>query len=220
MRYIAIAAIACAATVAVLLGGPWITRLEKGSGAVVTQPRPTGKFERIDFSGIGTLEVARGAEESVSVETDDNLQGAVTATVDNGTLRISAAPGRNISATRLIIRVTYRELSRIDASGVGSLVASGLEAKSLGVDLSGVGSLVLLGRAERLDFSLSGVGSLNARSLIATDVKATISGTGSATVHAVKTLDARVSGTGSLGYFGGPAIQADMSGSGTVRPVN
>ena len=52
---------------------PFDASTVKGSGNVVTKERDVSGFDKVVVSGLGRVIVTQGDEESLTVETDDNL---------------------------------------------------------------------------------------------------------------------------------------------------
>ena len=55
-----------------LVGAKTIDRV-KGSGKLITESREVREFDRIVLNGSGEVVITQGDEESLSVETDDNI---------------------------------------------------------------------------------------------------------------------------------------------------
>ena len=100
--------------------------------------------------------------------------------------------------------VTTPVLTRLELQGVGSIVATGVDAERFDVGLEGVGSIEVSGQCERLTASLEGIGSLEASELKCKDVKVDVEGMGSAEVYASKSVDAEIDGMGSIEVDGNP----------------
>lgn len=187
----------------------------KGSGNVIAQARPVEKFTAIRFDAIGTFLVERTGADSLTVETDDNVQSIVTSEVKDGTLVLAGC--ENCSPTKTVFRVTVSDLRKIDLTGVGSGDASKLDGPTLSVNLSGVGSLMLSGRVDDLTISSSGTGSCNAAELTAKRATVVLAGVGDVRVNASEELDANVSGIGKIRYRGSPKLKQDVSGVGSIQ---
>ena len=116
-----------------------------------------------------------------------------------------------------MVGITVPSVDALTLGGSGSIVAGGLDARSLTVLLSGSGTVGARGKAQRLDVTLSGAGEADLSQLVARHVKATVSGAGQIVVHATGSLDASVPGTGEILYAGDPVdVTRSITGTGSI----
>jgi hypothetical protein len=196
----------------VRLGGNAVT----GSGKRVSEDRPVPAFHGVEFGGSGSVNVAVGGPQKVTVEIDDNLLSRVTTTVEGGVLHIGTK-GRFRSDKGLRVTVQVPSLDSIDMSGSGSARIAGLHGGKLDAALSGSGKIDASGTVERVHLDISGSGEADLSSLKSRDAAVTISGSGSARVDATDSLKADISGSGSVNYTGNPKnVDKSISGSGRV----
>ena len=209
----------------------------EGSGAITTEDRAVGDFDRIELAGEGRVIIEHGPA-ALTIETDDNLLTHIESTVSGGTLRISTESGIDIDpsdgvkyrvATERLGEITLSGAGDIDTAdwsadeftitlaGAGDIAVTGVRAGRLNVTISGVGQVTVAGSADRLTMSLPGAGNFEGGDLAAVDVAVTASGAGSATVWAARTLDATVSGVGSIDYFGSPQVTQSVTGIGSIN---
>ena len=188
----------------------------KGSGNVITENWPVGKFTAIRLSGIGHLAIERAEAESLSVTVDDNLVPLFTSEVRDGTLYLSVVKGKEPSRAA-IYKVAVSDLREIELSGSGSIEAAKLDGAVLSLSVSGSGTAKAAGRADSLTVSISGSGSLDTAGLKAKRATVVVSGSGDVTVNASEELDARVSGSGDIRYIGSPRLTSRVSGSGSIE---
>ncbi|WP_043480002.1 head GIN domain-containing protein [Janthinobacterium sp. HH01] len=210
----------------------------QGSGKIVKQNRELGHFTSLATSVSGNVEIRMGNTESISIETDDNLQALIETVVDNGTLRIR--PTRkdvNLESRTMKIVVQARSIEKIavtgsgsvdvdklraesltfDVGGSGSINARNLESESVAIALGGSGNLKTSGNTERLQISIGGSGRVQAGQLAARDATVSIGGSGQATVWAKQTLNLSVAGSGDIAYYGDPQLTKSVMGSGTIK---
>jgi hypothetical protein len=190
----------------------------KGSGKVVMESREVGPFTAIRLDSIGDLTVERTGTNSVTVETDDNLQPIVTSAVKDGTLVLSENGCHNCSPTKIVFKVTTGDLRKIDLPGTGSADISKLNAPTFTATMAGTGSLKLSGHVDQLKIDVSGTGSCDARDLEARRATVAVSGTGDVRANVLDELNAKVSGTGSIRYKGSPKLTQSVSGVGSIKP--
>jgi len=188
----------------------------QGSGKATTEDRTVGAFSSISVEGAASVDVEIGANTSVTITTDDNLQPLILTQVENTTLRIYSHETYNTSVG-VNVKITTPTLDGVSVSGACSVHAVGLDSKHFALSMSGAGSAKLMGQADALAVNLSGAGSVEAGDLKAKDVQVEISGVGSAVVYASQSLSAAVSGAGSVRYKGNPAkVQKTVSGVGSI----
>jgi hypothetical protein len=218
----------------------WLSGGERvqGSGKIVKQNREIGHFNALTVGVGGDVEIRLGNTESITVETDDNIQPLITTVVENGTLRIRPAKNNLRLDTRTMkIIVQARTLDKlsiggsgnvtadklrgenltIDVGGSGSISVGQMEAESVAIALGGSGSLKAAGNTERLQVSIGGSGRVQTGQLQARDATVSIGGSGQATVWAKKTLNLSVAGSGDIHYYGDPQISKSIMGSGTIK---
>ncbi|SFU80999.1 head GIN domain-containing protein [Pseudoduganella namucuonensis] len=210
----------------------------QGSGKVTKQTREMGHFTGLALAVPGEVEVRLGANESVTIETDDNLQALVETAIENGTLRIR--PVRRdlrLDTRNMKVVVQARNVDRIsvggsgsvdaenlkaaklqfDVGGSGSINVRGMESEAVAVSLGGSGSLKASGNTGRLQVSIGGSGKVQTDKLEARDVSVSIGGSGRATVWAKQSLNLSVAGSGDIGYYGDPQLSKSIMGSGSVK---
>jgi putative autotransporter adhesin-like protein len=210
----------------------------KGSGNVISEPRPVSGYSEVSLSGVGTLLIAQNDAESLTIEGEDNLVAEITTRVDKGRLLIGVKQQNAIlQPTRpLVYHLSVKQLNAISLSGAGNMQAdslaapafalevsgvgnvniTSLNADSLRVALSGAGNATLGGKAVRQAIGISGIGSYNGENMAGEQATASTSGAGSIAVRASRTLDAHISGIGSIRYWGSPQVTQQVSGIGSV----
>jgi hypothetical protein len=189
----------------------------KGSGNVVSQARPVDDFTAIRLDSIGDLVVEQGSTDTLTVETDDNMQSLVTSKIKDAMLTLEEAGCHDCSPTKIAFRVTVKDLRRIELPSTASVQVSKLDGPTLSVDLSGTGSGTFSGRVDDLKISSSGTGSCNAAELATKTATVVVNGTGTVRVNASDTLDAKVAGTGKIRYFGSPKVTQSVTGTGSIE---
>ena len=224
------------AVTVLLLSACGITTV-RGSGNVVTEGREVRGFEGVALSGVGKVIITQGDQESLTIETDDNLMRYIESEVRNGRLELRIADNTiPIPRRSIIYRVGVIDLTALDSSGVGSLEMDALNTDSLevtlsgagdiGIDsliatdlavkISGVGNVDLAGQVETQEVDMSGFGNYNARDLESQTASVRISGAGNAVIWVLDTLDVTIGGAGNVEYFGNPNVTRDVSGAGKI----
>ena len=219
---------------------PFVNNTIDGSGNIITEEREVSGFDRVTLSGFGDVSLKQGAEESLTVRTDDNIMPYVRTEVRNNTLVLDFDDKgweRSYNPTDGIhFDLVVKDLQRIDISGTGSIEIGKFETDDLIVDLSGVGSLeisdftadelvvrqsgtvtmIVAGQVKGQELNHSGVSSYHAGELESETTIIDISGAGSATVWVTESLDIEISGIGNVIYYGNPRVVQNISGLGKL----
>jgi hypothetical protein len=213
----------------------------KGSGTVVSEPRPVSGFTKVELAGIGELEVTLGDQEALTITAEDNLLPLITTEVIGNTLKIGIVEGKMPSPTHPIsYDLTVRSLDaiaipglgnvhvpvlkadrlQVDIPGAGNLVIDDLQADSLRVNQPGAGSLKIGGgQVPDVEITIPGAGNFEAPDLQTARAVVTIPGLGSATLRVSDTLTATIPGAGSVRYYGNPTVSKNISGLGQVEKL-
>jgi hypothetical protein len=223
--------------VAVLLLSACAITPVRGSGNVVTEERQVSGFDSVALSGVGEVIITQGDEESLTIETDDNLMRYIESEVRDGRLELRIADDTiPIPSQSIIYRLGVVDLTELDSSGAGSFEIGRLDTDRLKVTLSGAGDIRIdslsatdleiqasgagniraAGAVDTQEIDLSGLGNYNAPDLESRTASVRISGAGNAVVWALDTLDVEISGAGNVEYFGSPQVTQDISGVGNV----
>lgn len=190
----------------------------RGSGNVTVETREVGAFTAIDVSGVGEVVITQGDVDSLTVETDDNLQAIVLGDVRDGTLHLGMKPNASFrQATRMTFTVSVKQLTAITLSGAATVSASDLSGEQLTVDHSGAGPVTVDGTVAEQRVTLSGAGNYDGAALVSERTTVDLSGLGSVVVNANERLDAMISGAGSITYIGSPELHEQISGLGSIR---
>jgi hypothetical protein len=229
-------AVGLLAVAVLLLSACQITTV-RGSGNVVTEEREVSGFDTVALSGVGRVIITQGDEESLTIETDDNLMRHIESNVRNGTLELGLA--RNtipVPTQSIIFRVSVDDLTgltssgaglfeieeleadrlRVTLSGAGDIGIDSLSAADLTVTISGAGNVDLAGQVETQEIDMSGFGNYNAPDLESQTASVRIGGAGSTVIWALDTLDVEISGAGNVEYYGSPQVTREISGAGKV----
>lgn len=236
----ALAAVAaCAAAPMTATAWPFGDERVAGSGNVVRQARQVGRFSGIAFGLPGHLELRTGSAESVTVETDDNLQPLVETVVEGDLLRIRPAR-RNLDlrTKNLRIVVTARQVDRLAVGGPGAIDADAMRGRELRVELGGSGRIDVRdiegdrlsvsvggsgelraggGKVGRMAISIGGSGDVDLGKVAAERASVSIGGSGDVTVWSRSELRVSIAGSGDVKYYGDPRLSHSIAGSGAVR---
>ncbi len=217
---------------------PSSPRTIRGSGNVITEDRDVSGFDSVALSGFGRVIITQGGEESLRIETDDNLMRYIETTVRGRTLELSFTEDNLllIPSDSLIFYLSVIDLTALDASGAGQfeideldadrleLTLNGagdiridsLTAADLQVTVNGAGNLNLAGTVETQEIAFNGLGNYAAADLESQTATVRVPGAGRVVVWARDTLDVTISGAGSVEYYGRPDVTQSISGAGRL----
>jgi len=226
------ASLACAA--------PFGVSIIQGSGNVVTEERDVSGFDSVVVSGLGRVIVTQGDEESLTIETDDNLMQYIETKISGRTLELGFTdevernipdPSDSIIFHLSVIDLTTLNISgaasfeiqeldtdrlEIELSGAGDVRIDSLTTTDLVITVSGAGNIELAGQVVTQEIILKGLGGYDAPDLESQEATVKIGGAGSATIWVLDTLDVTIGGAGNVEYFGNPTVTQDITGAGTI----
>ena len=207
----------------------------RGNGDVRSTEFYLADISGVRLTGIGDVIIRYGTEQSVIVETDENLLDYIDTDVHNGVWEIDFDRCvRNV--TRLDIFITVPEIRKLVISGSGSIIGEdpftgdALETSISGsgniefeftgnevdASISGSGDISLAGDADLMDVNISGSGDVHAFDLIVQECDVLISASGDVRTYVEDLLKVRISGSGDVLYKGNPELDIDITGSGSV----
>jgi hypothetical protein len=187
----------------------------KGNGKVISKDRTLSSFDKINLAGSVDITIDQNGKESVTVETDENIQDVVITEIKDGTLNIHLKEHVDVNSTKLIVHVNCSHLKAISSGGSGDVktlskltgdefkISHGgsgnydldISVKKLKISTAGSGDYVIKGNADDFDLSSAGSGDVNAKEMSCTSAK--ISSAGSGDVILKKGVTASVSSVGS-----------------------
>ncbi len=214
----------------------------EGNGKVISEAREVPAFNEIRIEGVFNVFLSMGEKATVKVETDENIQPVIIASVENGVLTIKMKDSTSLSKmTKIDVFVSVAELRKLSTEGVGKLrCLTQLEVKELELNCKGVGStsidlisekltvhseivgaLMLAGRVNEVLIDHNGVGGIQAFNLKAEKLRLNLDGIGGAEVFASKELLIEAKGLGGIKYKGNPQVKnIDNKGIGKIQQVD
>jgi hypothetical protein len=211
-----------------------------GEGPVVTETRTTAAFEGLAASVDATVYFTQSADQSITLEAQQNILDEIETVVNNNVLRIRYKhPNTSIrDSERVIIRVTGPVAKFLEqdgsgsmeiegpidpttaqfvVSGSGNILAEEVNTNKFEAIVSGSGRIIIdYGEANEEKVTISGSGQVDIQDMRVKDSEANISGSGSMKIFVTNNLKARISGSGTVYYRGNPTISTQISGSGAV----
>ena len=174
-----------------------------------------------EFTGVvldlpAKVEVRLGPSPSARVEADDNLVGAITTDVVDGSLVVDTTTTFS-TESEITVAVVTPALDRVEVRGSGSIEAFDVTGESLDASIRGSGSISASGSVERVTVMSSGSGSARLFDLSAAEADVTVEGSGAVEVTVSRSLRAVVTGSGTVTFGGDPTeVITDVNGSGSI----
>jgi hypothetical protein len=155
----------------------------EGSGNIVKEDRMVRDFSSISVVGSGEVIITQNGEESLTVQTDDNIMPFVKTDVIAGTLVLgftAEARDKNLRPSDGIVFIlTVDDLNGIEITGSGDITCSSLESDRFGIDVIGSGDIRLHSlEAEQLEIGIAGSGDIRIDSVTADELGVIIGGSG------------------------------------------
>ncbi|MDP2235896.1 MAG: head GIN domain-containing protein [Bacteroidales bacterium] len=191
-----------------------------GNGNVTGNSYNVSEFTGINVGGAMKVTLIQAMEQSVYIETDENLFPEISVEVKNGILILST---KNIrKATKLSAIVTAPNLTKIDASGASDVRGENvINATTFSLKASGASSVVLEIEADNLETTLSGASKANL-SGNATSHHAKLSGASKLSAGKLETSVTHFEGSGASDafVFAKDKLTSNLSGASKVRYDN
>lgn len=153
-----------------------IAQTIKGSGNVTKEKHEVEAFSKIKIGGAFDVIITKGNTNSLTVETDDNIQERVISSVSNNTLTVKLKDNKIKNIERLRLYITMPNIEEIEASGASEIKAANFNCKDLTIDISGASEVDLNNfKCSILDIEASGASELDL-DIKCTSLKGKISG--------------------------------------------
>jgi hypothetical protein len=200
-----------------------------GSGTVTTEDRKVSDFTKLKLDGVfKTVITQDGGPASVKVETDQNIQKAVTVANDGETLEITTQSSTGFNnPSRMTVYVNVKDLSSLIDKSVGKVETNGtlkadkfnlendavgkmdlhIDVQKLTAKINSVGATVLSGSAATADIDNNSVGKLEAYDLKTDTLTIKNNSVGKVEVYAEKEISIDHNGVGSLHYRGNAILK-------------
>ncbi|MCA1861849.1 DUF2807 domain-containing protein [Janthinobacterium sp. HSC-3S05] len=195
----------------------------QGNGQVSRDVRQVSSISALDIDNMKRIDikidVRVGPTASLVIEADSNLQPQIHSDVSGNTLRLWS--DTNIrSSNGIHVIYTTPQLKKINISGSGRLVVSGLNGDDFSLEQRGSMKSELSGTVGRFDVANNGSGSINAAALSSGNTDAAQNGSGSIQLGSVRgeRINVAVNGSGSISANGVvQRLDANVNGSGDVN---
>ncbi len=215
-------------------------RTIQGSGDVITESREVSGFDSVSLTGIGRVIITQGDDESLIIETDDNLMKYITSKVKSGTLELGFTENVRIDPTPSItFTVGVKDLIELDSTGTGTIEMKALNADQLEISTSGAGDIAideltvtdlvvaadgtgnieLAGTVETQEINLIGTGDYETPNLKSQTSAVSITGTGNVIIWVLDSLDVEITGVSKVSYYGSPTVTKNITGTGSLTSL-
>lgn len=187
-----------------------------GSGQVQSEKRDFPKFTAVNASGAMTLEIIAQKEQSIEIETDDNILPFIRTEVRGNTLHIERE-GRFAGRSKVIVRISVNEINGLDLSGASQATVNNVKTNKFDLQTSGASKINISGEVQDLELDASGASKINAENLKTVKVRADVSGASKAEVFVTDTLNADASGASKIIFSGEPkTVNKSASGASSI----
>jgi hypothetical protein len=211
-----------------------------GNGKIVTEGRNEKNFTGVNLEGVGNVYISQGDEESIKIETDENILPLIITEVRNGTLVLNSL--ESISPTRLNFYITVKNIKNLEIDGSGNIYGNNeiisddlnlmtdgsgdfkfdnIKIKNLSLRISGSGDMRLSGNAVNSECQIKGSGDVDMLYLDANSARVRIDGSGNCRLSVRESLWAIINGSGDVYYKGKPKeLRTEVNGSGDIREIH
>ena len=209
-----------------------------GSEHIVSENRDVSGVTAVRLMTSGDLTIEQGAQESLTIEADDNLLPELTSDVVGGTLELSMhSPGISNLHNPIRYHLVVKKINGLTLMGSGDITAAALNgdtvtitsmgsgdikiaqltAKSLNVVIDGSGDVnASAGTANDANVHANGSGNFTAGNLQIGKAAFSVLGSGDSETWVTNELNVNTLGSGDVRYFGKPTIQQSTLGSGDI----
>ena len=187
-----------------------------GNGSIKTETRDVPAFEAITCDGGYEVQIDCQAQQSLSIETDENLLPLVKTEVRNKTLHIYTK-GFLLPSNRIRIAASVQNIKDFTSNGSTEGDINNINNNDLDIGINGSGKLHLNGKSGNVDFHTSGSSKIDATSLISENSHIQINGSGNIQVYATNSIDVQINGSGTVKYKGDAKnVNQQINGSGRI----
>lgn len=200
-----------------------------------SETRSVEHFDKIKIESIVQVEIYKGKQGNIEIETENVAVDKVKSKVSNGVLILDLQKNRKKGYQNItvLVKVYTEDLDAIQGHTASSFktmdhfsfdeisinlnsASSGymdIDAEKINVNLNSASSLELSGSAEYMKADINSASRLNAYDLVADKVKANVSSVAVAKINAEKELDVCASSLSKVNYIGDPQIYSENKSS-------
>ena len=187
-----------------------------GNGSIKTESRDIPAFEAVTCDGSYEVQINCQAQQSLSIETDENLLPLVKTEVHNKTLHIYTK-GILLPSNRIRIAASIPNINAFTTNGSTEGDINNISNDELDISINGSGKLHLNGKSGNVDFHTSGSSKIDATSLVSENSHIQINGSGNIQVYATNSINVQINGSGTVKYKGdAKSVNQQINGSGRI----
>lgn len=189
----------------------------------VTETRDVTEFTKIQIKGAIELKVVAGADQKVTVTTDDRYIHKITTEVSRGTLVIDMDDfdWDDHHDEEILVNVSMKMLRELIVDGAVDAEIENIDSEEITLTVNGAGDIEIDGKCKELEVDIRGAGDINARDLKCEMTEVNIFGAGDADVYASKEITAKLMGVGDVTVWGNPSkINRSIFGLGDFNVKN
>ncbi|RPI02168.1 MAG: DUF2807 domain-containing protein [Ignavibacteriae bacterium] len=188
----------------------------RGNGSIKTETRDVASFEAVECDGAYDVQIDCQAKQSVTIETDENLQPQVKTEVHGRTLRIYTK-GILLPTSQIHVKISVPNINEFISSGSSHGEINNLNNDEFKIDINGSGKMHLDGKSGTVGITVSGSSRIDAESLVSENSNIHINGSGHINVYATNSIDVQINGSGTVRYKGEPkSVNQQINGSGRI----
>jgi hypothetical protein len=189
----------------------------RGNGSVKTETRDVAPFEAITCDGGYEVQINCQAQQSLAIETDENLLPRIKTEVHNKTLHIDTK-GMLFPTHGIRIVVSVPNITEFTSNGSTDGDINNINNSALDINIHGSGKLNINGKSGTVKIRTSGSSKIDAVSLISENSDIQINGSGNIQVYATNSVDVQINGSGTIKYKGEPkSVNQQINGSGRIE---
>lgn len=192
-----------------------------GSGAIVTQNRERATVNGFVIKGSSDVFLTQGPEQSIIVETDDNIIEKVKTYEEDGLLIIET--GDMVCPTKLNIYLTLENINDIIIKGSGNVkFMSNVKTGDIKIKINGSGDIQAKSLyAYNSLFKINGSGNIRVEMIETENLESDINGSGDikALEGSAKNSIFDIAGSGNIDFYNVKSenVKAESSGSGNIK---
>ena len=170
------------------------------------ETRQVDHFDDINIRGAYSTEIVCQAEQSVELQSPEDILSLITTEVSNNTLfifpKVDLPPD-----TRINLKISAIDLRNIDTLGANNIQIDNLNNQQTNINFDGSSNSKISGETKDLNITISGQAKLDAREFASQKVHLNLSGSVMAEVKAEEELHIAMNGAGAIYYHGNPQTQ-------------
>jgi hypothetical protein len=213
---------------------------ERGNGNTKIYELKISSVKGIDLNVTGDVFITKGTEQSITIETDENIYPLLIAQNRNSLLNVENY--NSICPTKLIIRMTLPEINKVHVDGSGNVIVNenfqtngfkaeidgsgnilvkNLKATTMDFFIDGSGDIEATGNSDITKAEIDGSGNINLFGLNSRIGFAQIDGSGDIRLSVIEEINSQINGSGSIGYKGNPGkLKTQINGSGSIYKLD